>query len=69
MSGILERYDEATRDEARHLAVADQALTARENCLYALHRDGMTIREIAQLVGLSTMKAQRMIKRARDREA
>lgn len=65
MPGILEQYDEASRDEQRHAQLAAEARWKRGVCLLALHRDGMTHRAIAHLVGLEQWTVRRLIARVR----
>lgn len=67
MKSWLEQYDEATRVEARYQQLATQGRAWRENCLWQLRADGMTIRAIAELVKLPSMTVHRMIKRAEAR--
>ena len=67
MSGILERYDEATREEERHRLLAAEARFIREACLLRLRNDGMKIREVADLVGLNKDTAHRMMRNADQR--
>lgn len=64
MSGLLERYDEATRAEERHRLLAAEARHTRETCLLALRSDGMKVRAVAALVGLNKHTAHRMMRAA-----
>jgi len=67
MTSWLERYDEATREQERCLAIVQNSLCIRQNCLWALRHDGMSIRQIADLVDLPGNEVRRMIRDAKAR--